>query len=178
MPDAGAERSPLVGRELWIERVKWGDRPHYRHTGVFLGEDEHVWWFDLPPGRPVYRGDVVLFHGQTGGQMLIPADARWWAWFPAHRDFDLYVDIVREGTRSDDGVWAIDMDLDVVRHREDGRVELVDEDELEEHAVVYGYTAEAVAEAHAAAEEVLAAVRSGREPFVSGWGARRAARRG
>ena len=167
---------PAVGAELWIERVKWGGRPHYRHTGTFLGEDEHGWWFELTLGAPIYRGDDVLF-SNSGGQMLIPADTPWWAWFPANRDFDLYVDIVRESTRDEQGVRCIDMDLDVVRHR-DGRTEIVDQDELEQHAAEYGYTAEAVAEAEAAAREVLAAVRAGAEPFASGWDARRAPRRG
>ena len=168
---------PVAGAELWIERVKWGDRPHYRHTGTFLGEDEHGWWFELRKGAPIYRASEVLFHGNHGGHMLIPPDARWWAWFLEGRDFDLYVDIVRESTRDDHGVRCVDMDLDVVRYV-DGRVEVVDRDELEQHAVEHGYTPEAVAEAEAAAEEVLAAVRAGAEPFATGWAARGAPRRG
>jgi len=150
--------------EVWVERRKWPDLPHYRHTGVVLGEDGDGLWISLPPGRPIYRGDEVLFYGEGQGLMLAPPHGRWLAWWPVHRDFELYVDIVREMSITPEGVVMVDMDLDVVRWH-DGRVELLDEDELELHETKYGYTAAMVEDAVRTGAEVLDAVRDGVPPF-------------
>jgi protein associated with RNAse G/E len=59
----------------------------------------------------------------------------------------------------------IDLDLDVVRLRRDGRVFVDDEDEFAEHQVRYGYPPEVVNKAEQAAASLLAAVSAGLEPF-------------
>lgn len=162
--------------EIWIERRKWPAAPHYGHSGWVLGEDEHGLWLELRVGSPVYRGDDVLFHGTNGGVMLVPPTDGWLAWFPEFSDFDLYVDIVSGTTRTDTSVTMVDLDLDVIRWP-DGSVELVDVDEFDAHQVELGYPAELVAHAEQTAEQVLAAVRSGEEPFAGStaraWMARR-----
>ena len=61
-------------------------------------------------------------------------------------------------------VHVVDLDLDVVLLH-DGTVELLDEDEFAEHQVRYGYPAEVVAQALATADELLARVAAGDEPF-------------
>lgn len=63
--------------ELWIERRKWPDLPHYGHHGWPLGEDEHGLWIELRVGCPVYRGEELLFHGTGGGLMLAPTHGQW-----------------------------------------------------------------------------------------------------
>ena len=35
---------PPAGTEVWVERRKWPDLPHYGVTGLVLGEDEHGVW--------------------------------------------------------------------------------------------------------------------------------------
>jgi uncharacterized protein len=164
-----------VGDEIWIERRKWPDRPHYGHAGWVLGEDEHGLWLELRVGQPVYRGDEILFHGTVGGLVLSPAAGRTLIWFPQHGDFDLYVDIGCDTVRTETSLVMIDLDLDVVRWR-DGRVELVDEDEFVEHQVLYGYTPEMIERAAADGTEVLRAVQANEPPFDGAAAARWLAR--
>ena len=150
---------------LWVERRKFPDAPHYGHEGWLLGEDQHGWWIGLRPGNPIYRGDELLFHGTGGGVLVVPDQRGWMAWFPEHGPFDLYVDIVTPPVRTRETITMIDLDLDVVRHR-DGTVEVLDEDEFAHHQVALGYSAEMIAAARAAADEVHAAVVAGHEPFA------------
>jgi len=59
--------------QMWVERLKWPDVPHYRHLGWVLGDDEYGLWIELRVGTPVYRRDEILFHGANGGLMLAPS---------------------------------------------------------------------------------------------------------
>lgn len=150
--------------ELWIERRKWPDLPHYGHHGWPLGEDAHGLWIELRLGCPVYRGEELLFHGTGGGLMLAPRHGRWLAWFPEFGPFELYVDIVTDMCRSATELIMIDVDLDIVRTRE-GEVQLLDEDEFALHQVLYGYPEEMIAQALETADEVKDAVTCRRAPF-------------
>lgn len=58
----------------------------------------------------------------------------------------------------------VDLDLDVTRWR-DGRVEIEDEDEFEQHRVEYSYPNDVVEHALASMRDVLAAVRDNRAPL-------------
>jgi hypothetical protein len=153
------------GTEIWIERRKWPDIPHYGHEGWALGEDEHGFWMELRPGRPVHRGDEVLFIGQWAGLMLSPPHGRTLIWFPQGGDIDLYVDIGCDTVRTDTSLVIIDLDLDVVRHRPTGVAELIDEDEFAEHQVTYGYSASMIEQAAADGADVLRAVQANEPPF-------------
>ena len=67
---------------VWVERRKWPDHPHYGHDATWLGEDERGTWLALTPGRPIYRGDTVLFVAEgAGGVVLVPRGEWWMAWF-------------------------------------------------------------------------------------------------
>jgi len=151
-------------QEIWIERRKWPDSPHYRHAGWVLGEDHHGLWLELRVGSPVYRAEELLFHGTTGGLMLVPPSDGWLAWFPEFGDLELYVDIVFGTTRSDTSVTTVDLDLDVIRRR-DGTVELIDVDEFATHQVELAYPTELVNHAERLATAVVSAVKAGEEPF-------------
>ena len=59
----------------------------------------------------------------------------------------------------------VDLDLDVVRWRDSGSVEVIDEDEFAEHQVAYAYPDHVVANARGAADH-LAARLSTHEPFA------------
>ena len=151
--------------ELWIERRKWPDRPHYGHQGWVLGEDEHGLWIELRVGSPIYRGDELLFHGRHGGLMLSPPAGRSLVWFPQHGELDLYVDVVTDVERTATTLTMVDVDLDIVRWRETGLVELVDEDELALHEVTLGYPTGLADRARRDGAAILAAATAGDPPY-------------
>lgn len=152
--------------QVWIERRKWPDRPHYGHAGWLLGRDESGWWIDLPEGTPVFRGEELRFHLATDGVMLVPDGQGWLAWFLSSGPNELYVDIVTPPVWSGAAVTMVDLDLDVVRKRDGGGVELLDEDEFEEHQRTLGYPDDLVRSAAAVASAVLDAIARGEEPFA------------
>ena len=86
---------------------------------------------------------------------------------PPPRTSEVYCDITTPARWEGDTVHIIDLDLDVVRRRATGAVELRDEDEFEEHRAEFGYPEEVVGEARAAAEKLLVALGDGSEPFAS-----------
>src|SRR5687767_4544911 len=112
-------------RELWIERRKWPDLPHYGHAAWELGEDEHGLWVELRKGSPVHRGDELLFAGKHDGVTCVSRGEGWLAWYVWTSDFALYIVIASPPVRVGDEITMVDLDLDVIRWR-DGRVELVD----------------------------------------------------
>ena len=88
------------------------------------------------------------------------------AWFGENLtyDFDLYVDVGTLPVRTPGRITMVDLDLDVIR-RPNGTVEVLDEDELELHAVQYAYPPELVVHARAVADELVAMLTAGAEPF-------------
>lgn len=153
---------------------KWGDRQHYRFDLDLLGTDEHGTWLAARPPVPVTAGPRAPFDMHHTFVTVIPDDDWWIATFyadAAGAEIDIYVDIATPATWvSDTHVTSVDLDLDVVRRRADGRVEIADIDELEEHTALYGYPADIVRRAERTAEEIVEAIAEGREPFGSaGW---------
>ena len=144
---------------------KFGGHPHYRGVVYVLGEDEHGTWLWRPAGRPVFRGETTVFTPNEPALILVPPGA-WWSvsWYPGHHEIDLYVNIDTPAVWEDERIMCIDLDLDVIRFV-DGRVELVDQDEFEEHQVRYRYPQELVTAATEAAAEALELVRRNAAPF-------------
>jgi hypothetical protein len=144
---------------------KWGDRQHYRFDAEHLGTDGFGRWLGCRPPTPMTgpRGHIVMEHGFV---MLVPDEQWWLASFNDDRShIHTYVDITSPSTwTSESRLTAIDLDLDVIRYW-DGRVLLDDEDEFDEHRIAYGYPEDVVSSARRAADEILEAVTSGREPF-------------
>lgn len=152
---------------FWLARDKWPDRPHYRHEGIHLGEDDTGAWYLTPIGSPVYRAGAFWREARWHTVMNFAAGREWTAWFPAPEAdswFDIYCDIVTPIEILDDRTSCIDLDLDVVRHR-DGRVEIVDRDEFEAHQLLFGYPEDVVASAERTAGEVAAMIATGVAPF-------------
>ena len=144
---------------------KYPDQPHYRGTLHRLGADEHGTWLWGGPGRPIYRGDVELFVANAPVLALIPT-AAWWAvsWFVDHPEIEIYVNINTPARDEGYRIVAVDVDLDVVRYL-DGRVEVIDRDEFEEHQVRYDYPPELVEAAEAATAEAFDLVVANGPPF-------------
>ena len=152
---------------------KWGGQPHYRGEMVHLGDDEHGTWLWGALGRTIFRGDTPLFVTEHPVLQLVPPGA-WWAlsWWIGHPRLELYVNINTPAEWQGDRIVYVDLDLDVVR-MVDGRVEIVDRDEFEEHQVAYAYPADIVARTEAAATEAFELTTARRAPFdgeaARGW---------
>jgi len=149
---------------------KFDGRPHRQVTGRLLGEDSYGIWIATP------RGSVVSYHYGSRPTGLTRADAvrhipagRWWmAMCLAEPDArDMYCDVTTPAEWTGPAeLTVVDLDIDLVRYRADGRVEVEDEDEFEEHRVSLGYPDAIVEGALRGAAELRAALSSDEEPFA------------
>ncbi|MGV9855402.1 DUF402 domain-containing protein [Streptomyces sp. NPDC003442] len=132
-----------------------------------LGEDDHGVWLGLPGGGVMRKGYGPMVPIACAHVVLLPRDAWWTAAFNAPpRETEIYCDIATPARWvSSHEVTMVDLDLDVIRKRADGRTLLDDEDEFAEHQVRYGYPADVVAEAEAAGRWLMEAVEGRAEPF-------------
>ena len=135
---------------------------------LFLGSDEHGDWIGFPAGTLMSRPGVEVrpSNEQVG---LVPAgadaDRAWLATFHSPGGSVLtYVDMTSVPSWDGSVVRAVDLDLDVIEAL-DGTVYVDDEDEFEEHQVLFGYPAEVIALAESTKDAVLAAVSERRAPF-------------
>jgi hypothetical protein len=147
-----------------VDFRKWGDRKHWQFKATLLGTDEFGTWLGgLPPiAYTGPRGDGSFEHAFV---QLFPRSEWWVAVWDATGDLELYVDIATPPRwPAADHVTMIDLDLDVYRRR-DGSVHLDDEDEFEEHRVLYSYPDDVVERAVATARDLMEAVGEGRPPF-------------
>ena len=148
-----------------VDFRKWGDGQHWRYDAVLLGRDDHGTWLGTKRGTAYTgpRGDGIYDYDIL---MLVPDEGCWVAAFDFLR-FDVYVDVTtRPRWTSETHMTAIDLDLDVV-HLRDGRVEVLDRDEFDEHRVSLGYPNDVAEGARRTADELRAAVGENREPFAT-----------
>jgi protein associated with RNAse G/E len=149
--------------------TKYDGSAHRDYPARRLHEDDIGIWVGVPRGTAsVYRGRPSV--EQIPFVLLIPHQAWWTAMFnPPPRTSEVYCDITTPARWENDTVHIIDLDLDVVRRRDSGRVELRDEDEFADHRVRFGYPDDLVGEAYAAARELLVRLGDGTEPFATGY---------
>lgn len=159
--------------EVRIVFTKWGGQRHWQFTVTPLGSDRYGWWLGGRSGMELRRGDEEPWVQHHDVVMLVPDSGFWtayWNWGDPSK-IEIYVDVTTKPVRTADTVTAVDLDLDVIRF-EDGRVELVDEDEFAAHQVRYGYPQDVVAQARATADELVRAITARVEPFDTvgaGW---------
>ena len=157
---------------------KWGDRPHWRFHGTYLGGDRHGEWIGFPAGT-VFSRPGARFEAVNDQVALVPATMDgsrpgWLATFHGPGGFlpvsgvrvpiDLYVDMTTPPAWHGEVLRAVDLDLDVVRGRS-GRVWVDDEDEFAAHRKAYAYPPGVVDLALGACAAVSAAVRDREPPF-------------
>jgi protein associated with RNAse G/E len=147
--------------------TKYDGSAHRDYPARRLTEDDLGIWLGVPKGTPsVYHGRPSI--EQIPFVLLVPRESWWTGMFnPPPRTSEVYCDITTPARWDGDTVHIIDLDLDVVRRRSTGLVELRDEDEFEEHRRQFGYPDELVGEAQAAAEKLLVALSDGTEPFAT-----------
>jgi protein associated with RNAse G/E len=149
---------------------KYDGRPHRSVTGHRLGEDRYGVWLGTPAGTTVHYHYGTRPTGVTRADAvrLIPRDAWWIAMFTAEpSDRELYCDVCLPPHWTGPGeVTVVDLDIDLARYRSDGRVEVEDEDEFEEHRVSLGYPDSIVEGALRGAAELRVALSRDEEPFA------------
>lgn len=155
-----------AGHPIRVEFTKWGGRPHWSFDGIYLGADEHGDWLGHRAGTLMVRPGREL-----------TADLPWVSLIPHHdaahvvtyqsagHAIEIYVDITTPPEWHDDTLRAVDLDLDVIRFRDDRGLVLDDEDEFEAHQLQYGYPPEIITLAEESAERVLAAVGAHEPPY-------------
>ena len=148
---------------------KYDGRAHRDYPARRLAEDDLGTWLGISAGT------ASVYHGRPSVEqipfvLLVPHAAWWTGMFnPPPRTSEVYCDIATPATWDSDTVHLVDLDLDVVRRRATGAVELRDEDEFAEHRAAFGYPDDLVAQAEAAARWLLAALSNGTEPFASAY---------
>ena len=149
--------------------TKYDGRLHWHQTMLYLGEDEHGIWLGAPAGSAIRRGSEPPIVLEQPSAELIPPGQWWTATFngePAKTE--IYCDISTPPEwPSENEVTMVDLDLDVLRLRADGRVLIVDEDEFAVHKVHYDYPADVITQAERAAAWLHEAISTGAEPFAS-----------
>ncbi|MEQ4302573.1 DUF402 domain-containing protein [Plantactinospora sp. B6F1] len=148
---------------------KYDGAAHRDYPARRLTEDDLGVWLGVTAGtESVYHGRPSV--EQIPFVLLVPHDAWWSAMFnPPPRTSEVYCDIASPARWEGETVHLIDLDLDVVRRRGTGLVELRDEDEFAEHRARFGYPEETVGRARAAAEWLYVALGDGTEPFASAY---------
>jgi protein associated with RNAse G/E len=159
----------VTGRDVRLVFTKYDGSLHWHQTMLYLGEDEHGIWLGARSGATAQRGNEPPVRFDAPSVQLIPADRWWTAVFnDPPSGAEVYCDISTPAEwRGPDEVTMIDLDLDVVRARSDGRVFVDDEDEFAEHQVRYAYPPDVISHAEKAAAWLVAAVTAGVEPFGS-----------
>lgn len=149
---------------------KYDGRLHRRVTMRRLGDDEHGTWLYAVAGTIVHSGVVGnSFTNRHPTLRLVPV-GQWWSaiFFPRPNKWDLYCDISTPAQWPDPGsVSMVDLDLDLLRARRSGRVQLLDEDEFAAHTVKYNYPPEVVAQARDTADHLMTELARGAEPFAT-----------
>ena len=160
----------MTGRDVRLVFTKYDGSLHWHQTMLYLGEDEHGIWLGARSGATAQRGNEPPIRFEAPSVQLIPVGGPWWTavFNDAPARVEVYCDISTPAQwRGPDEVTMIDLDLDVVRVREDHRVFVDDEDEFAEHQVRYGYPPEVISQAEEAADWLLTSVTAGVEPFGS-----------
>ena len=166
------------GDPVAVRFTKWGGGAHWEFPVTFLGADDLGTWCGAPAGTWLERPGAS-FASTFAWVTLFPHHLPWAASYydSVDQPISVYVDVTTPAFWDGPLVTMVDLDLDVVMHR-DGDLLLDDEDEFDEHTVTLGYPAEVVDLARCTADELMAAAAVGHEPFGpagSRWLARLAA---
>jgi protein associated with RNAse G/E len=154
-------------KQLLVHSSKFDGSLHYRYPVFEVQRTKDLLVTFTSPPYPVqsYRGEwmgkkrLLSFFWKDQPFVL---HVRWEeSWDPEF----LYVDIAT-GTGWDDSVVRyVDLDLDLIRRNESTEIHLDDEDEFEEHRVLWNYPPELVIQCHKAVETVRRLLQAGEPPF-------------
>ncbi|GAA2520508.1 DUF402 domain-containing protein [Pilimelia columellifera] len=150
--------------------TKFDGSAHRDYPAWRLAENEHGVWLG------VRAGTDSIYHGRALRQqhpyvVLVPRHAWWTAMFsPEPRTAEVYCDVTTPARWPDPGaVELVDLDLDVVRRRGSGLVQLLDQEEFAMRQEDWSYPPEVVRRARQAAGWLYGTVGAGVEPFHSAY---------
>jgi hypothetical protein len=151
-----------------VQFLKNPDITHWGFEAFRLGEDGWGNWIGVPKGAKRWKGESAVRPTQAPAVFCAQPGAWWHLHYNGDfTEFSHFVDIVTPPAWvGEDRYEMIDLDLDVVR-RQDGVVEIEDEDEFLVHQVRYGYTPEMVRLAKETTDWVVGQLEEGREPFFA-----------
>lgn len=161
---------PVPPGPLWrIQALKFDRRLHYTLPAYLLRDDgEHLVFLPQPGGQIEHISRNQTIPITRHGDMHFWRE-RWYNVY-IHADLDngsfshFYCNMGLPPEIDGDTITFVDLDLDV-RIWADGRHEVLDEDEFEEHIALFGYPPDVIQGARQAAEDVLARWRERRSPF-------------
>ncbi|WP_328462422.1 DUF402 domain-containing protein [Streptomyces sp. NBC_00448] len=150
-----------------VNYTKYDGSLHWNLRMRRLGEDAHGTWLGLPADSTICKGHSRTLALPEAHVILFPRDAWWTATFnAAPRKTEIYCDITTPPQwPSAAEVTMVDLDLDVLRHRDAPLPVLVDEDEFAEHQVHYGYPIDVIRAASQAASWLMHAIAEHSGPF-------------
>ncbi len=153
------------GDVVEVRFTKWGGARHWEFPMTVLGTDDHGVWAGAAVGTHLWR-PAAQFTSAFDWVTLVPHEEPWAASFYDAPDqpVRVYVDMTTPACWDGDTVRLVDLDLDVVLGR-DGSLFVDDEDEFARHQAELGYPGDVVALARRTADQVLAAIADGAEPF-------------
>ncbi len=149
---------------------KYDGSAHRDYPARRLAEDDLGTWLGVTVGT------ASVYHGRPSVEqipfvLLVPHHAWWTGMFnPPPRTSEVYCDITSPARWDGDTVHLFDLDLDVVRRRATGVVELRDEDEFAERlARPEHYWVADGAAVRAEGERVIKQIEAGDFPFDGTW---------
>jgi len=150
-----------------MKAYKYDGRLHYEQPLKFVSYEEGVLVLAGSKGRSLthYTRDAVYTFDENTLEYFFEN-----RWYTAALVFDddgkivhVYCNIAKPAKIGHDTVSFIDLDIDVVVR--DGKIEVVDIDEFEEHKVRYGYGPELEKKVLGTVKEVVSDIKGGVFPF-------------
>jgi protein associated with RNAse G/E len=159
-----------VSERAHIRYTKWDGSLHWHFDADVIASDQHGTWVAVPPGGTYRRGDETPRVDEHGFVVLVPDRGWWTAYFNAvprgSKAHLVYVDINTAATWNGTTASMIDLDLDVtLAPGESARI--IDEDEFDEHRVLWSYPPEVVDRVRTTAARIATQIDFDREPFAS-----------
>jgi uncharacterized protein len=162
-----------MSRAVTVQFLKNPGILHWGFEASLLGEDQYGRWVALPKGSRRWKGEETVRPSAEDAVLCAPHDGWWHLHYNGGANrYSHFVDIVTPPRWVSPWRYEmIDLDLDVAL-RQDGSVEIQDEDEFEVHQVRYGYSHDMIERAVAETAWVVEALEARREPFfetASSW---------
>lgn len=167
--DAHSAPSAKPGSRALLRAIKYDGTAHWIQPFSVVSDDGTLLIASYKARTPIYT---------SRGEFRSPYDSlvyfwrdRWYNVFRLSRPGCplalWYCNITTPASYDGQHIGYVDLDLDVTV-RPNGCIELLDEDEFDEHQVLYAYPDDVIAKARQAADDVMELARTNAYPFSEG----------